>query len=89
VAAFPIATEAITNAARHAGAHIWGVCLSLNGGLAVEVHDDGRGLPAQVEPGIGLTSIGERIAELGGSWSIGPGPGGGTVLTARLPLLKA
>ena len=86
VAAFRIATEAITNCARHAGAQSCRVSLSLNGVLAVEVRDDGRGLPAQVRPGIGLASIGERTAELGGTWSIGPAPDGGTVVTARLPL---
>ena len=85
VAAFRIATEAITNSARHANAEVCHVCLSLDGALEVEVRDDGRGMPAQVKPGLGLTSIGERIAELGGTWSIGPSPGSGTVVTARLP----
>jgi signal transduction histidine kinase len=88
VAAFRIATEGITNAARHADARACRVCLSVNGALAVEVRDDGRGIPAQVEPGIGLTSISERTAELGGTWSIRSAPAGGTILTARLPLTE-
>jgi two-component system NarL family sensor kinase len=89
VAAFRIATEAITNSARHAEAHICHVCLTRDGALQVEVRDDGRGLPAQIQPGVGLTSIGERAAELGGTWSIGPSPDNGTVVTARLPVMKA
>jgi signal transduction histidine kinase len=89
VAAFRIATEAITNSARHAEAHICHVCLTRDGALHVEVRDDGRGLPAQIQPGVGLTSIGERAAELGGTWSIGPSPDNGTVVTARLPVMKA
>jgi len=88
VAAFRIATEAVTNSARHAEAQVCRVRLSLDGALEVEVRDDGRGLPAQVKPGVGLVSIGERAAELGGTWSIGPCPGGGTVVTARLPVMK-
>jgi signal transduction histidine kinase len=31
------------------------------------VSDDGRGLPADVRPGIGMHSIAERAAELGGT----------------------
>jgi signal transduction histidine kinase len=89
VAAYRIATEAITNSARHAGAQVCHVYLSLDGALEVEVRDDGRGLPAHVKPGVGLSSIGERTAELGGTWSIGPCPGSGTVVTARLPVMKA
>jgi two-component system, NarL family, sensor kinase len=89
VAAFRIATEAITNSARHAEAQVCHVCLSLDGALNLEIRDDGRGLPAQIQPGVGLTSIGERAAELGGTWSIGPCPGSGTVVTARLPVMKA
>jgi two-component system NarL family sensor kinase len=89
VAAFRIATEAITNSVRHAGAQACHVYLSLDGALEVEIRDDGRGLPADVKPGVGLASIGERTAELGGTWSIGPCPGSGTVVTARLPIMKA
>jgi two-component system NarL family sensor kinase len=89
VAAFRIATEAITNSARHAQAQFCRVGLCLDGVLEVTVRDDGRGLPAQLTPGIGLTSIGERTAELGGTWSITNAVGGGTVVTARLPIIKA
>jgi hypothetical protein len=38
------------------------------------------------DAGVGLTSMRERAAELGGSCEAGPGPGGGGRVTASLPL---
>ncbi|MBI2762280.1 MAG: sensor histidine kinase [Chloroflexi bacterium] len=54
--------------------------------LEVEVTDDGRGLPARLRPGIGLASMRERAAEVGGTCVIERMPGGGTRVFARLPL---
>jgi two-component system, NarL family, sensor kinase len=88
VAAYRIATEALTNVARHAAAHHCRVRVELNGGLEVEVTDDGRGLNSE-RPGVGLTPMRERAAELGGSCTVAPGPGGGTLVRARLPLAPA
>jgi len=87
VAAYRIAMEALTNAARHSGADRIEVRLSCNGGLEIDVTDDGPAL-APWTPGVGLTSIGERATELGGRWSAGPSGGGGRVW-ARLPLEAA
>ncbi len=89
VAAFRIATEALTNVARHAGATSCRVAIARDGGLEVEVRDDGRGLPAQIVPGVGLSSIRERTAELGGACTIARDPGGGTVVRARLPVARS
>ena len=55
-------------------------------GVVLEIADDGRGLPTERRPGIGLTSMRERAEELGGTCAIGPRPGGGTVVRAWLPL---
>ena len=86
VAAYRIALEALTNVARHARATACTVRLSVNGGLEVEVRDDGRGLEVGYRPGIGLASMRERAAELGGECRIERGEGHGTRVTAHLPL---
>ncbi|GAA3416827.1 sensor histidine kinase [Streptosporangium vulgare] len=87
VAAYRIAQEALTNARRHAGAATILIRLRrLPGELRVEVTDDGIGLPQEPVVGVGLTSMRERAAEVGGSCVIGRGPGGGTEVTARLPV---
>ena len=36
--------------------------------------------------GVGLTSMRERAEELGGSCTLQPRPGGGSIVSARLPL---
>jgi signal transduction histidine kinase len=86
VAAYRIATEALTNVARHAGARTCTIRLCLNGALDVEVVDDGVGVGDGWRPGVGLASLRERAEELGGSCAVGAGPGGGTRVLARLPL---
>jgi len=87
VAAYRIATEAVANAVRHAGAATCAVTLGLSGDdLLVEVSDDGRGVPADAVAGVGSTSMRERAAELGGSLDVSTAPGAGTTVRARLPL---
>jgi two-component system, NarL family, sensor kinase len=89
VAAYRIAVEAMTNAVRHAGAQLCRVRLEAATQLTIEVTDDGRGLPSPIRPGTGMESMRERAEELGGDVSIGPRPGGGTRVVARLPLDRA
>jgi signal transduction histidine kinase len=86
VAAYRIATEGITNAVRHANATRCTVRLTGGTELRVEVSDDGEGLPAQLTPGLGLASMAERAAEVGGTFSVESVPGVGTTLRAELPL---
>jgi len=88
VAAYRIVTEAMTNAARHAGATSIEVRLALpeGDGLRIEVSDDGAGPSASWQAGFGLISMRERAAELGGCCEAGPAPGGGGRVTASLPL---
>lgn len=87
-AAYRIALEALTNAARHADARTCTVSIRHNGVLELEVLDDGRGFPPERVPGVGLRSMHERAAELGGTFAIGPGPAGGTLVRARLPVAE-
>lgn len=86
VAAYRIAAEALANAARHARARHCEVRVSIGDALSLEVRDDGQGLPEDLRAGVGLASMRERAAELGGTCTIESSPGDGTVVRARLPL---
>ncbi|HEX7122810.1 MAG TPA: sensor histidine kinase [Gemmatimonadaceae bacterium] len=89
VAAFRIASEALSNVVRHAGATTCAVELSLNGVLEIVVTDDGRGLPSDHHAGVGVTGMRERADELGGTLTITSSDGRGTVVRARLPIVEA
>jgi hypothetical protein len=86
VVAFRIVAEALTNVAHHSGARICRVVVHRNSALRVEVVDDGVGIASSVRVGVGLSSMRERAAELGGDCVIGPAPGGGTSVRLELPL---
>ena len=87
VAAYRVVQEALTNVARHAHARTATVRLVVDsGGLTVEVTDDGTGLPDRHVAGVGLSSMRERTAEMGGSCRVEPATGGGTRVVATLPL---
>jgi two-component system NarL family sensor kinase len=86
VAAYRIGAEAVTNVARHAHATHCVLRLSLNGALEVEVTDNGVGSGASWRPGVGLASMRERAAELGGTLSVEPSVDHGTRVLAKLPL---
>ncbi|MDP9380654.1 MAG: sensor histidine kinase [Chloroflexota bacterium] len=89
VAAYRIVQEALANVARHAGAHNCTVRIWLDGdGLAVEVVDDGCGIPEERKAGVGLTSMRERAGELGETLTIEPLSAGGTRVRAHLPSAK-
>lgn len=86
VAAYRIASEAMENARRHARATRVDVRLEARSdALALEVVDDGRGIPADAVHGVGLRSARERADELGGVLEIATGDAG-TSIRAMLPL---
>jgi signal transduction histidine kinase len=88
VAAYRIVLEAITNAERHAAAHICVVRVALDeagGALYVDVADDGRGIGEDRGTGVGLSSMRERAAELGGWCTVEAMASGGTRVRALLP----
>lgn len=90
VAAYRIAAEALTNAIRHADARE-AVLRATAGhdGLRIEVRDDGRGFGADATAGVGLQSLHDRAAEVGGELQVDSAPGRGTVVAAILPLTPA
>jgi two-component system, NarL family, sensor kinase len=88
VAAYRIIAEALTNIARHARAHQVTITVAVDGDLSLAVHDDGTASTANGDgwrPGVGLLSMAERVAEVGGTLQVGPTPTGGRV-QASLPL---
>jgi signal transduction histidine kinase len=85
VAAYRIVQEALTNVRRHAQARTCQVQLAVNGHMDIAIVDDGVGLPSPYRSGVGLYSIHERAAELGGSCAIASQPGAGTQIRVSLP----
>jgi two-component system, NarL family, sensor kinase len=88
VAAYRIALEAINNAERHAEARNCAVRVDLDndaGELRVEIVDDGRGIGEDRGTGVGLSSMRERAAELGGSFTVAARAPKGTIVSAVLP----
>jgi signal transduction histidine kinase len=87
VAAYRIATEAMTNTARHANATSCTISCTLDeatGILHLEVEDDGTGAPPE-RTGTGLVSMHDRAEELGGSCVVVFREGSGTHVVADLP----
>lgn len=85
VAAFRIATEAVNNSARHSGTdQVWVRIIHEHDHLTVTVRDTGSSDGAWV-PGVGLASMRERAAEIGGSIDITSNSDGSQV-RALLPL---
>lgn len=87
-ALFRILQESLTNVARHARARRVVVRLTEEGGsLRLSVRDDGVGFAGPAAPGrLGLLGMRERARSFGGELSVAGAPGGGTEVTARLPL---
>ncbi|UUZ90071.1 histidine kinase [Paenibacillus sp. P25] len=95
VAAYRIVTEGLANVLKHSKATVCTVRLQMSqqDRLIVEVTDNGTGLhhyphpqPAAGKGGIGLVSLRERAAELGGQCTIERTEQGGTRVSAILPL---
>ncbi len=89
VAAYYVAAEALTNAAKHAGASRAWVTLERHDGLVrLSVRDNGAG-GADPSTGSGLTGIRDRVEALGGSLAVRSPRGEGTVLDVALPVAAA
>jgi signal transduction histidine kinase len=85
VAAYRIVCEALTNVSKHSQASECNVQLTFNGALQIDVQDNGAGLPESAHAGVGMFSMRERAAEVGGRFAIQPNPSGGVHVTAHLP----
>jgi len=95
VCAYRVIQEAVTNVGRHAAASNCTVRLErLDNALRVAVEDDGTGftpgtLRSAQHFGLGLISLRERVAGLGGTLDVTSAAGRGTCVTANLPLAAA
>jgi signal transduction histidine kinase len=89
---FGIAREAIVNAIKHSyGRHIEAVVTYSSSNLAVQIRDDGRGMPqygkevAGLEDHFGLRGMRERAAELRAALTIETAEGAGTAVSLVVP----
>jgi signal transduction histidine kinase len=91
-ALYRIAIEALNNAAKHAGASRVEIRLAAgSGAVTLEIEDHGAGFDPQAEyPGhMGLQSMRERAARVGGELDIQSAAGQGTLVRLRVPAAAA
>ena len=88
-AGYRIVGEALTNVARHSGATRCAIAVHAAEALWITVTDDGRGFDASSTRGIGLWSMEQRVAELGGTFEIALGTDGGAEVRVRIPVSQA
>jgi two-component system, NarL family, sensor histidine kinase UhpB len=88
-AVYRIAQEALTNVVRHAGAdRVWLRLVVDEGSVTLLVEDDGHGAETAALPErgtLGITSMRERAALLGGALSLDPSSHGGLCVRAVIP----
>lgn len=94
LALYRVAQEALTNISRHAHAQTAQLRLEhMDGAVRLTVQDDGIGFdvtaPVAHPSGLGLSGMRERMALVGGRLAIDSVPGGGTCLTATVPVPRA
>jgi signal transduction histidine kinase len=91
---YRVVQEALTNIFKHAGAqHVSVILERRHDQVRVIVEDDGQGFDleaVQQSPDIlrklGLVGMGERVALVGGSFTVESTPGSGTTVFVRIPL---
>jgi PAS domain S-box-containing protein len=90
---FRVLQEALQNATKHSGVRVFHVNLrGIPDGLELTVSDDGIGFDEQEgfsRQGLGLISMRERLQMVDGVLEIRTHPGGGTAVSARVPLQRA
>ncbi|BCB84015.1 hypothetical protein Psuf_013280 [Phytohabitans suffuscus] len=88
VAAYRIVSEALTNVAKHAKAESCRITVDADRTLSIDVVDDGIGIISDGNGhiGVGLESMRERAAELGGECVVTPGERRGTEVRVQLPI---
>jgi signal transduction histidine kinase len=86
VAAYYVASEALTNAAKHADPSVVQIEVeATDAAVRLVVRDDGAG-GADPDRGSGLVGLHDRVEAIGGHLDVTSPPGGGTSLLATIPL---
>jgi len=86
VAAYYVASEALTNAAKHAQASVVRITLEEQDGVfQLSIRDDGVG-GADPRKGTGLIGLHDRVEALGGSIDLSSAAGEGTLIVVEFPL---
>jgi signal transduction histidine kinase len=89
LAAYRVLQEGLSNVRRHSGANSLAVSLGItqDGELALTLKDDGHGFDVdKTGPGLGLSSIADRVAVAGGTWEVRSAIDVGTTISVRLPV---
>jgi signal transduction histidine kinase len=96
VTLFRVAQEALTNVAKHAHANRVGLTLSyLEDVVLLDVRDDGAGFKVGSEDTVeagenghryGLSAMRQRLRRVSGSLEVESRPGGGTAISASVPM---
>lgn len=97
IAVYRVVQEALTNAAKHAGARNVSVSGRMeDGALRVDIRDDGKGFAPESYlvhargktsgAGVGLFGMEERARLAGGTLRVQSAPGRGTAVTLRVPV---
>lgn len=91
-----VVQEGLANIAKHAGANRVGLTLSYMGDVVtIDVRDDGVGFDPSAAAGgdhelggFGLTGMRQRLRRVAGTLEVESEPGGGTALSASVPLIR-
>jgi signal transduction histidine kinase len=90
---YRVAQEALRNVAKHAGVNAASVALVAAGPeMWLRIQDNGAGFdPESVrsQPGLGLSSMAERVSLIEGKLSITSAPGRGATIEVRVPLTRS
>ena len=88
LALYRIVQEAVTNAVRHARVNEAAVTLRAAGeAVMAEIRDEGCGF--EYDGHVGLTSMRERAAMVGGDLSVDTAPGKGTTVRVTVPIMAS
>ena len=84
---YRIVQEALHNCVQHSrAANVRVTVRQERDRLLLSIQDDGKGFDTQLERGMGLLGIQERVSHLGGTFAVESEPGQGAVLRIMLPL---